>query len=803
MMDFNSERIMAKNLYHSNEEKESKDINDNDNDNENELENEEEAQINIIYTWGFAKYGQTGIENMNYLLSPSIMYFTQRLGSEEFSEIIDVEPICGESHTALLIKDSKGTYLYMCGKNIFGQIGIPDNSYICEPVLIEKISKKIKIKKVALGGEHSILMSEKNEIFSTGLNLFGQLGIGDFENRNTFTNININKTTLKDSEDEKIVDIAAGAQHSLIFSNKNKLYYCGYNKNKFLGISDDLCLFTYVQDEKLANNNIILIRVGMNISGVLFEDKKTIAIFGQDLNLLKKSSEIMIININDIESNDSETLEIKDFKLGNEFMEVLLTNGNVYTCGINQKSQLGVPNQTISDSQKSDQLFNFYKVSIPEKIIQIETGYDNSIVVSNTGKLYGWGSNYYGQVGLTNKSSISKPTLITNSQIKDLTFSKICTGPFHSLVVYKGGVNNIPEDEIIFDVSKNRLSCTIHHTINYPEKAINILLASDEFDKELASKKQLLKEKIEEVKEKSKQIGVIPPNEISSYSRGFENNFEISLEELEFDEEESEVGKGTFGDVHRGTWRGEDVAVKFLKGSMSDSAESVKQFVDECNILKNLHHPNILLYMGACTTGPQYFVVTEFCDNGNLFEYLHIIKNNKVYYKDARRIALEIAYGMNYLHGFKPPILHRDLKSMNVLLDRNVSVKLADFGNTRSFQMQMTKQKGTFQWMAPEVIKGCTYSESSDVFSFGIIMNELVTRVPPYQGVDKKDVAKKVVNNPKYRPKYDTKKVPKDWADLMIKCWQHDEKDRPTFDEVIELLLKAKLPENVLIEQPP
>ena len=251
----------------------------------------------------------------------------------------------------------------------------------------------------------------------------------------------------------------------------------------------------------------------------------------------------------------------------------------------------------------------------------------------------------------------------------------------------------------------------------------------------------------------------------------------------------------------KGTWRGEEVAVKFLKGSMSDSPESVKQFIDECNILKNLHHPNILLYMGANTVGPTYFVVTEYCENGNLFEYLHILKDTELTYGDARRIALEISYGMNYLHGFKPPILHRDLKSMNVLLDRNLTVKLADFGNTRSFQLQMTKQKGTFQWMAPEVIKGSTYSESSDVFSFGIIMNELVTRAPPYQGTDKKDVAKKIVNNPRYRPAYNEKKVPKDWANIMIKCWQHDEKKRPTFNEVIDLLQKAELDENRLIKQ--
>jgi mitogen-activated protein kinase kinase kinase 9 len=273
-------------------------------------------------------------------------------------------------------------------------------------------------------------------------------------------------------------------------------------------------------------------------------------------------------------------------------------------------------------------------------------------------------------------------------------------------------------------------------------------------------------------------------------------NFEITLSELDIDEN-SEIGKGTFGEVRKGIWRGEEVAIKFLKSSMLSSQESIKSFIDECNIMKNLHHPNILLFMGACTKGPEFFVVTEYCENGNLFELLHINQSQKFTYEDVRRIALEIAFGVNYLHSFKPPILHRDLKSMNVLLDRNLQVKLADFGNTKYLDIQMTKQKGTFQWMAPEVIKGNVYTEKSDVFSFGIIMNELVMRIPPYQGKDKKEVARKVVRNPDYRPNIG-KKVPKEWIDLMVKCYAHDEKKRPGFNEIIDCLKKMKLPKEFI-----
>ena len=805
-MEFNSERLIPKGKYfdQSNSGEISKDLNyneiDNENQNENgiENENEEEIQANLIFTWGFSKYGQTGFENTNYILSPSIINFSQIINSEQFSQNIEIEPYCGESHSAFLIKEQEQTFLYMFGKNIFGQLGFGENSYIFEPLLVPDIPEKIK--KISLGGEHSIILTTKNNIFVSGLNIFGQLGTGDYDNRNVFTNIDIYKNTLMNLKDEKIVDISAGAQHSLLLSNKNNLYYCGFNKNNFLNKNEDINIFTQIIDEKIKDKKIKHIRTGMNINGILFEDKLNIAIFGQELEIINKTSEIILLNIKDIikeEYRKDNTLNISDIKLGQEFILILISNGDVYTCGINRKNKLGVEEKNI---KKEKNKLIFYKVSLPEKIIQIESGYDNSIVISKTGKIYGWGSNYYGQICSTKKSTIDKPILITNPLIKDLSLYKIASGAYHTLSIYKGDVNNIPEEEPIFDVFKAKLFSIIETSNQDQEKALDILLNQDKFNNELYIKQEDLKKKMEELKEKIRKLE--PENSLSKFNRGFENNFEISLEELEFDEENNEIGKGTFGDVLRGTWRGEEVAVKFLKGSMTESSESVKQFLDECNILKNLHHPNILLYMGACTIGPQYFVVTEFCDNGNLFEFLHMMRDTKLTYNDARRIALEIAYGMNYLHGFKPPILHRDLKSMNVLLDRNCTVKLADFGNTRTFQIQMTKQKGTFQWMAPEVIKGNTYSESSDVFSFGIIMNELVTRIPPYHGTDKKDVAKKVVNNPNYRPPYNEKKVPKDWIDIMTKCWQHDEKKRPNFGEVIELLLKAKLPGNVMIKQP-
>ena len=103
----------------------------------------------------------------------------------------------------------------------------------------------------------------------------------------------------------------------------------------------------------------------------------------------------------------------------------------------------------------------------------------------------------------------------------------------------------------------------------------------------------------------------------------------------------------------------------------------------------------------------------------------------------------------------------------------------------------MTKQKGTFQWMAPEVIKGNSYSEKADVFSFGIILHELASRQPPYYGIDRKEVAKNVSNKPDYRPQI-SKSYPKEWVDLMVKCWDHNPTKRPSYSEIIDILSKMK-----------
>lgn len=125
--------------------------------------------------------------------------------------------------------------------------------------------------------------------------------------------------------------------------------------------------------------------------------------------------------------------------------------------------------------------------------------------------------------------------------------------------------------------------------------------------------------------------------------------------------------------------------------------------------MEALRHPNIVMFLGACTKPPNFAIVLEYCVRGSLWSTIQNL-DIQLSWEDRRRFALDTARGVNYLHTCSPPIIHRDLKSLNLLLDDSYKVKLADFGWTKGLENYMTGKIGTYQWMAPEVIASQKYS---------------------------------------------------------------------------------------------
>ncbi|KAL8540021.1 hypothetical protein ACS0TY_001568 [Phlomoides rotata] len=211
-------------------------------------------------------------------------------------------------------------------------------------------------------------------------------------------------------------------------------------------------------------------------------------------------------------------------------------------------------------------------------------------------------------------------------------------------------------------------------------------------------------------------------------------DFEILWEDLTIGEQ---IGQGSCGTVYHGLWYGSDIAVKvFSRQEYSD--DLISAFRQEVSLMKSLRHPNILLFMGAVTSPQRLCIVTEFLPRGSLFR---LLQRNATKLERRRRIhmALDIARGMNYLHRYNPPIIHRDLKSSNLLVDKNWTVKVGDFGMSRlKHETYLTTKtgKGTPQWMAPEVLRNEPSDEKSDVYSFSVILWELVTHKIPWDNLN-------------------------------------------------------------------
>nr|POE70211.1 serine/threonine-protein kinase ctr1 [Quercus suber] len=271
-------------------------------------------------------------------------------------------------------------------------------------------------------------------------------------------------------------------------------------------------------------------------------------------------------------------------------------------------------------------------------------------------------------------------------------------------------------------------------------------------------------------------------------------------------EELRELGSGTFGTVYHGKWRGTDVAIKRINdrcfaGKSSEQERMRDDFWNEAIKLADLHHPNVLAFYGVVLDGPGGSVatVTEYMVNGSLRSALQ--KNEKNLDKRKRLlIAMDVAFGMEYLHGKN--IVHFDLKSDNLLVNLRDShrpiCKVGDLGLSKVKCQTLISGgvRGTLPWMAPELLNGSSslVSEKVDVFSFGIVLWELLTGEEPYADLHYGAIIGGIVSNT-LRPLVPESCDP-DWRSLMEKCWSAEPSERPSFTEIANELrsMAAKLP---------
>nr|XP_039274070.1 mitogen-activated protein kinase kinase kinase 9-like [Styela clava] len=252
------------------------------------------------------------------------------------------------------------------------------------------------------------------------------------------------------------------------------------------------------------------------------------------------------------------------------------------------------------------------------------------------------------------------------------------------------------------------------------------------------------------------------------------------------------IGVGGFGKVYHGFWGNKEVAIKAAKVDPDEDIKStIKNVVKEARLFSLLSHTNIISLEGVCLKQPNLCIVLEYAQGGAINRFLTRRKLPPQILVDW---ALQIAVGMNYLHNEADThIIHRDLKSSNVLIKEqilpnddlsNKTMKITDFGLAREmYKTTKMSAAGTYAWMAPEVIKSSTFSKASDVWSYGVLLWELLTGEQPYKGIDGLAVAYGVAVNKLTLPVPST--CPQPFKELLERCWNSNSHERPSFRTIL------------------
>nr|CDS32911.1 mitogen activated protein kinase kinase kinase [Hymenolepis microstoma] len=234
------------------------------------------------------------------------------------------------------------------------------------------------------------------------------------------------------------------------------------------------------------------------------------------------------------------------------------------------------------------------------------------------------------------------------------------------------------------------------------------------------------------------------------------------------------VGSGAQGSVYKATLRGRVIAVKKVS----------KQSETEIRHLRGLSHSNVVQFLGVSIDGPWYSILMEYCPNGNFFDVIH--NNISVGIESIIDWTQQIAQGMNYLHSHK--VIHRDLKSPNILIGEDGQLKISDFGVSKEITENSTKMSfaGTVAWMAPEIMRDEPCSLKVDVWSFGVIVWEIITCEIPFNGVDVGAIIYGIASN-RFSLPIPTS-CPTEFRVLMKRCWCPKPRNRPNFPQILSQL---------------
>ena len=360
-----------------------------------------------------------------------------------------------------------------------------------------------------------------------------------------------------------------------------------------------------------------------------------------------------------------------------------------------------------------------------------------------------------------------------------------------SKVEIQGSINVDQGDAIIGNIIKN-LNINLNY-YNTNDNEIELLRRRNKQLKKILFKK-LKKEEWEIVTQLSLTLKEELEKEYQDYQQ------QITIEEIteEFQKIKPTLkhllGRGGYGEVYYGEWKLQEVAVKKLFLSPHNTPEfDLKDIRREINILKRLRNRYIIQYYDIYSDDQELLIIMDYAENGTLNKFINDNKDKEHNWSFNNELIRQIVIGLVYIH--HENIIHRDLKSMNILLANNYQVKISDFGLSRIKIISSSQSKhgavGTLRWMAPELLQGQKYSEQSDIYALGMTIWEIVAKcTTPFKDIDNNLVGFRIISGGKEIIPDD---VPKDVCYIIEQCWKNNPDERIKLANILEKIENGRL----------
>jgi serine/threonine protein kinase len=267
---------------------------------------------------------------------------------------------------------------------------------------------------------------------------------------------------------------------------------------------------------------------------------------------------------------------------------------------------------------------------------------------------------------------------------------------------------------------------------------------------------------------------------------GKAGKFFIPINELKI--EKDILANGQFSEVHKCMWRGTEIVIKKPK---KYTHQNIHDFLIEVEVWSTLRHPNIAQFLGFSADTKNLIILMERIKGKTLTQ--HLTDWGIFPLIDSTKVCKQLIQLVNFLHSCNPPVIYRDLKPDNIMIDQNGNVKLIDFGLSRFIDTsekevsQMTGGTGTYRYMAPEVVKYEPYDSRADIYSLGIVMAYIMKRKLPLQNVD---FNKYILSENSLS--YTIPFCPK-WTNIINMCVKYNYKDRPFASDLLAFVELDKL----------